>query len=147
MDARTGDFKNSAAELSRSGASQTFKFERQDWALFRTAEGLSQKAGVPKHKLPRLVMKELADNGLDEGGQVRVGKLPDEAGYFVEDSGRGIDPARSPGCFAFRARWFLPSSCGSRPEAHSATVCAWWRVRCWRRPARYALSRATAASS
>jgi hypothetical protein len=99
MDARTGDFKNSAADLSRSGASQTFKFERQDWALFRTAEGLSQKAGVPKHKLPRLVMKELADNGLDEGGQVRVGKLPDEAGYFVEDSGRGIDPAEVPRLF------------------------------------------------
>src|SRR5262249_5919726 len=28
---------------------------------------------------------------LDEGGQVRVGKLPNGGGYFVEDGGRGID--------------------------------------------------------
>jgi hypothetical protein len=45
MDARTGDFKNSAADLSRSGAAQNLKFERADWALFRTVEGLQQKAG------------------------------------------------------------------------------------------------------
>jgi hypothetical protein len=68
------------------------KFEREDWALFRTIEGLQQKAGVPKNELSRLVIKELADNALDEGGQVRVGKLPN-GGYFVEDGGRGIDGA------------------------------------------------------
>jgi hypothetical protein len=65
------------------------KFEREDWVLFRTVEGLQQKAGVPKHKLARLVGKELADNALDEGGHVRVGHVGD--GYFVEDDGRGID--------------------------------------------------------
>jgi hypothetical protein len=52
---------------------------------------LQQKAGVPKHKLPRLVLKELTDNALDESGQARVGMLPD-GGYFVEDHGAGIDP-------------------------------------------------------
>ena len=30
---------------------KNFKFEREDWALFRTVEGLQQKAGVPKEQL------------------------------------------------------------------------------------------------
>jgi hypothetical protein len=103
MDARapirSGDFKNLAAlpaDLSCSGDAQTsqiLKFERADWALFRTVEGLSQKAGVPAPRLRRLVLKELADNALDESGKVRVDQLPDGAGYFVEDDGGGIHPA------------------------------------------------------
>jgi hypothetical protein len=52
---------------------------------------LQQKAGVAKHNLFRLVLKELTDNGLDEGAKVRVGSLSDDSGYFVEDDGRGID--------------------------------------------------------
>ena len=36
------------------------------------------------------MLKELTDNALDEGGQVRVGKLPNGGGYFVEDGGGGI---------------------------------------------------------
>lgn len=69
------------------------KFEREDWASFRTIEGLQQKAGVSKDKLARLVMKELADNGLDAGAKViNVGELP-KGGYFVEDDGPGIDGA------------------------------------------------------
>jgi hypothetical protein len=82
------------ADFSRSGEPQTppiLKFERPDWTSFRTIEGLQQKAGVPKQRLARLVVKELADNALDEGGQARVGMLPD-GGYFVEDDGGGIDP-------------------------------------------------------
>jgi hypothetical protein len=100
VDARTkpvpsGDFQNPTADFSRSGDPQTspiLKFERADWALFRTVEGLQQKAGVPAHRLRRLVLKELADNALDEAGKARVGQLPDGAGYFVEDDGGGIDP-------------------------------------------------------
>jgi hypothetical protein len=65
------------------------KFEREDWMLFRTAEGLQQKAGVPKNKLRRLVMKEITDNAAD-AGQASVGELPG-GGYFVEDDGGGID--------------------------------------------------------
>src|SRR5262245_15880763 len=87
---RASNFQNSAADLARSGAPQNLKFEREDWALFRTIEGLQQKAGVAKNKLSGLVLKELADNALDEGGQARVGKLPN-GGYFVEDDGGGID--------------------------------------------------------
>jgi hypothetical protein len=69
------------------------KFEREDWSLFRTVEGLQQKAGVTKADLPRLVLKELADNGLDEGAtKVSVGRRRN-GGYFVEDNGSGIDGA------------------------------------------------------
>jgi hypothetical protein len=41
--------------------------------------------------LTRLVMKELADNGLDAGAEVEVGKLPTKRGYYVDDSGPSID--------------------------------------------------------
>ena len=67
------------------------KFQREDWALFRTVEGLQQKAGVALRKLTRLVLKELADNGLDNNAEVSVGKLPNGGGYYVEDRGSGID--------------------------------------------------------
>ena len=46
---------------------------------------------MPKSKLRRLVLKELADNGLDTGAEVKVGELPNGKGYFVEDDGPGID--------------------------------------------------------
>jgi hypothetical protein len=46
--------------------------ERPDWALFRTVEGLSQRGGVAPSVLRRLVLKELADNALDAGGQVEA---------------------------------------------------------------------------
>ena len=65
------------------------KFEREDWSLFRTVEGLQQKAGVSAYLLRRLVLKEIADNGLDAGA-AEVGELPG-GGYFVEDDGPGID--------------------------------------------------------
>jgi hypothetical protein len=67
------------------------KFEREDWALFRTLEGLQQRAGVSKNLLSRLVLKELADNGLDNGAEVTVQALPDKGGYVVEDDGTGIE--------------------------------------------------------
>jgi hypothetical protein len=69
---------------------QNLKFERADWTSFRTVEGLQQKAGVAANLLRRLVLKELADNGLDNGEATRVGEI--EGGYFVEDDGPGIDP-------------------------------------------------------
>ena len=67
-------------------------FERVDWTSFRTVEGLQQKAGVAQSKLRRLVLKELADNALDAGAKVRINELPN-GGYFVEDSGSGIEGA------------------------------------------------------
>src|SRR5829696_2689113 len=65
-------------------------YEREDWTSFRTLDGLQRKAGVPAHRLRLLVLKELADNGLDNGAKVRVGPLPGD-GYFVEDDGPGLD--------------------------------------------------------
>jgi hypothetical protein len=85
-----GNFQKPPPVLASSPPSQNLKFEREDWSLFRTVEGLQQKAGVAKHKLFQLVLKELTDNGLDEGAEVRVGSLPG-GGYFIEDDGRGID--------------------------------------------------------
>jgi hypothetical protein len=88
----TTDFQKSTPQLASLPDAQNLKFEREDWSLFRTVEGLQQKAGVPKHKLIRLVLKELADNALDEAGDVNTGELPNKSGYFVEDTGKGIDP-------------------------------------------------------
>src|SRR5258708_4452988 len=82
------NFQKSNAGL----ATQKSTFEREDWSLFRTIEGLQQRAGVPKNKLSRLVLKELADNGLDNGAEVTVASLHDGS-YVVEDDGAGIDGA------------------------------------------------------
>ncbi len=82
------NFQKSDAGL----ATQKSTFEREDWSLFRTIEGLQQRAGVPKNKLSRLVLKELADNGLDNGAEVTVASLHDGS-YVVEDDGAGIDGA------------------------------------------------------
>jgi hypothetical protein len=80
-----------------------FTFERADWTLFRSLSTLSQKAGVPVHLLPKLVLKEVADNALDAGGTVRVGQLPD-GGWYIEDDGPGIagEPADIARLFSIR---------------------------------------------
>ena len=82
------EFQNPPAVLT---SQNELKFEREDWSLFRTVEGLQQWAGVPAGRLIRLVLKELADNGLDACAVVRVGKLPD-GGFYVADDGPGIVP-------------------------------------------------------
>jgi hypothetical protein len=52
-----------AATLSKTiPAPQNLKFEREDWTVFRTVEGLQQKTGGAQDNLTRLVLKELADN-------------------------------------------------------------------------------------
>jgi hypothetical protein len=83
------DFEIPSDVLTGLNAPPNLKFEREDFSLFRTVEGLEQKAGVPKGKLARLVLKELADNGLDEGADIEIGELP-RGGWF-EDDGPGID--------------------------------------------------------
>ena len=45
---------------------------------------------MTKGLLTRLVLKELADNGLDAGAKVTVGERHDGI-YFVEDGGPGLD--------------------------------------------------------
>src|SRR5215831_11445534 len=90
------DFQKS--ETVEPAFGETLKFERADWALFRTVEGLQQRAGVPKRLLRRLVVKELVDNGLDNGGKVKIEKTP--AGYTIMDDGPGIDPDTVPRLFS-----------------------------------------------
>jgi hypothetical protein len=64
--------------------------ERPDWSLFRTFDGLQQRAGVPARKLRRLVLKELGDNALDTGTEIDFGEIGGDR-YFVEDRGPGLD--------------------------------------------------------
>jgi hypothetical protein len=63
--------------------------ERPDWALFRTFDGLQQRAGVPARDLRALVLKELGDNGLDTGTKIEYGEIDGDR-YFVEDAGPGL---------------------------------------------------------
>ena len=120
----------SASRPERTNSPE-FTFEREDWTLFRSLATLSQKAGVPVHLLPQLVLKELADNALDAGGTVRVGELGDD-GWYVEDDGPGIagDPAAIARLFSTGGRWCPPSCCGCRPGVRWATGCGSWRAPC-----------------
>ena len=92
----TGISKSDPAAGSRSAVDENppilKMFEREDWTLFRTVEGLQQKAGVPAKLLRRLVLKELGDNALDTGAGIKFGPVarsPDK--FSVEDNGPGID--------------------------------------------------------
>lgn len=78
-----------AGALASLDTPQNFKFERADWTAFRTVEGLQQKAGVAAGRLRRLVLKELADNALDTGAEVRVAEVGRT--YRIEDDGPGIE--------------------------------------------------------
>jgi len=77
------DFQRSSPELVSSPAPEILKFEREDWTLFRTVEGLQQKAGVPKQRLRRLVLKELADKGGGEGSMFHAIAHQKPPGCFV----------------------------------------------------------------
>src|SRR3954452_15620741 len=68
--------------------------EREDWALFRSVEGLCQKAGVRATWLRRLVLKELGDNALDTGAHIACGLIDAEKSldlFYIEDDGPGLD--------------------------------------------------------
>ena len=77
-------------------------FEREEWELFRTLDGLSAKSGAPRYKIASLVAKELMDNALDEGESCEVGLLESNAGFFVQDNGPGIDPAQVADLFSIK---------------------------------------------
>src|SRR6478672_8517068 len=82
------------SNLSPEQNFENLKFERADWTLFRTVEGLQQKAGVPAKRLRRLVLKEIGDNALDAGAAVRFGQLRNSLDrFYVEDDGPGLDGA------------------------------------------------------
>jgi hypothetical protein len=83
----------SSASSPATPTEPNFKFERPDWVLFRSVGTLSQKAGVPKHLVRRLVLKELTDNALDTGAKVEVYARQDGGRivYCIKDDGSGID--------------------------------------------------------
>ena len=89
--ATAASFKNPPSSSASLPAPGILKFQREDWALFRTREGLQQRSGVTANALARLALKELTDNALDAGGESVSGKLTQARGYFVDDDGPGID--------------------------------------------------------
>ena len=79
------------------------EFVLEDWERFRTIDGLSSKAGVPREKLAALVAKELMDNALDAGSGSGADASTDEQcqieqvgndGFTIRDNGPGFDPAK-----------------------------------------------------
>jgi hypothetical protein len=65
------------------------EFEREHWALMKSAATLGQFAGCSQDDVPSVVLKELADNACDAGsGSVEL--LPDGT-FVIEDDGPGIE--------------------------------------------------------
>jgi hypothetical protein len=64
-------------------------FQRQDWTVLRTLDGLCRKAGAPQHKLASVVIKELVDNALDVAGDCELTFADGVA--TIRDGGPGID--------------------------------------------------------
>lgn len=63
-------------------------FIREDWTLFRSLNTLPQKAGIPLRQLGALVVKELVDNALDAGANVKVSE--EDGWVIIADDGPGI---------------------------------------------------------
>jgi len=61
---------------------------REDWTLLRTFQGITQRTGIRKEDLDKLVAKELTDNALDAGASCDIGLI--ENGFYVKDNGNGI---------------------------------------------------------
>lgn len=68
--------------------------KREDWLLFANVNTLTQKAGVSKDQLVKLVAKELTDNALDAGANARteafMGTRETGSCLQVTDDGEGI---------------------------------------------------------
>jgi hypothetical protein len=75
-------------EASRE-SSPSLMFCHPDWTMLRNLDTLGQKAGVTKGNIPKLVAKELVDNGCDAAGTCRVSLIHD-GGLRIEDDGDGI---------------------------------------------------------
>src|SRR6516225_7220684 len=71
----TPDGMPSAQEAPARNA-PVFQVRRPDTLQFATLEGLCRMAGVPAHRLRRLIAKEAVDNSCDETDRVgRQGKV------------------------------------------------------------------------
>ena len=104
IDAKTTGFANSSLfgngsyQANTPSKSHRFlqsdpEFKRHDFQIY--ISNLSQRAGVPTRQIRKLVLKELADNALDEMDRVgRPGEVTivqdDEHTYTVTDRGRGF---------------------------------------------------------
>ena len=75
-------------------------WETADWQLFLEASTLPQKLGCQLDETRPLTVRELADNGLDNGGNVTLRRDGDT--IIISDDGPGIDPAQIPELFAVR---------------------------------------------
>ncbi len=77
--------------MARSSVYNPLTLTQADWQRFLSAEGLSEKAGVPADLFPFMVLKELADNAADNGGGSMTRISDDEV--TITDEGPGLDPA------------------------------------------------------
>ena len=71
-------------------ADDPITYSRPDWTEFRDLARISAKAGVRTQLLPRVAVKEVADNAFDAGGEVTYGILERSAEVvrvFVHDGG------------------------------------------------------------
>ncbi|MBW7572485.1 hypothetical protein [Caproiciproducens faecalis] len=68
------------------------EFKKQEWTQFRSMDTLTQKAGVSKNDIPKLVAKELTDNALDITDDIEV--KCDGNKLFVWNGGTGIPADR-----------------------------------------------------
>jgi hypothetical protein len=64
-------------------------FQRQDWTVLRTLDGLCRKAGASVYKLADVVIKELVDNALDVAGDCELTFADGVA--TIRDGGPGIE--------------------------------------------------------
>jgi hypothetical protein len=87
-------------ERQQRQARSPVMFERHDWQQFISRAGLPSKAGCEPGDIPRLVLKELTDNALDEGAAVTQSYDPDTHTYRITDTGSGIAPEAVPRLFA-----------------------------------------------
>jgi hypothetical protein len=81
---------------SFSNPATRHQVRRPDTLQFSTLEGTCRMAGVPEHRLRRLIAKEVTDNALDEcdrAGSPGMALIEqrDLDRYVVTDVGRGID--------------------------------------------------------
>ena len=124
--AMTDILQNSGSSLAGQEAPQNLKFEREDWSLFRTVEGLQQKAGVREaqalpagaegagRQRPRQ-RRGSPRRRAPQGQLLRRGRRPRDRRHTAK---------RLRASSASPARWSRPSCCGCRREALSATACA-----------------------
>ena len=84
---------STAASQNQRSLQSDVEFSRNDWQIY--ISNLTQRAGVVRELIRQLVLKELADNALDEMDRVgRPGEVTvsqdGEHTYTVTDQGRGF---------------------------------------------------------